>query len=907
MLSDGIIARADPRCGRRYNGRAVQCLSDDAVLDWIEGRLESPTIAAAEEHLEACEECRALVAAAASTPGDRAALLPPGTELGRYIILSVRGAGAMGVVYAAQDKELGRKVALKVLRTDGARQAAAEERILSQEALTLAKLSHPNVVTVYDVAILDGKLAIAMELVEGLTMREWLDERAHSPAEVLTLLLQAGAGLSAAHAVGIVHRDFKPDNVLIGSDGRARVGDFGLARHEAAGRDPAIPLAPLGPSLAGRVVGTPGYMAPEQLAALPVDARADVFAFCVAAWEAYFGARPFSGQTTTELATAIGAGAPPRRAWPLGVAAGVERGLRAGLAADRLARSATISAVLASLAAAHRRPRRIRTALAAVVLLVFLGVAQRYVRAPACDDSVAAWGDAWTPARRAKLTTALVATGRPRAAEIAARVTALFDRHASGWQDAHKQVCGARTRGTSSIVLADQQALCLARQRHETAAMAELLTRPEADNLDDIMTAALRLPDAGSCLRAPSLLLMMPPPRDPASLAALDRIEKTMGAAAAARSAHRWPECVAASQSSIAGAQKLGYAPLLAQAYLLLGHCIEYTDKLARAEASLHDAATAAQRGGDQRTLALAWTRLMFLAGYERRQFAESDQWARYARAVIDRLGDDDDLEYRWALNLGLVHSRSGAADVEALMIRARQAAERRFGTGSIEAQAAAGALANLYLDIGDPERALPIHRALLAAEKALSGPWHRGSITTLINITLELLMLKRHAEALVIAEELMALSQAQPGNWDDHWTRQTYASALRANGRSTEALEHDRAAASTCEKLLGEHWDCAFALAGHGLDLLALHRPREAVAPLEAAYRLRAHDEAPDPEMTMALAHALWESGGDRPRALQLGRAALRVQRRTTERAPTPVNREKLADINRWLVQVGA
>lgn len=663
-------------------------------------------------------------------------------------------------------------------------------------------------------------------------------------------------------------------------------------------------------SLAGHVVGTPGYMAPEQLAAQPSDARADVFSFCVVAWEAYFGARPFVGQNSSELLSAIAAGPPRRRAFPLSIAAGVERVLRSGLAVERLSRPSTIQAVLTALRAAHQRPRNIRVAIVSVCLMAVLaGALHQLQLAPPsrCDHGVAAWGDTWNAAQQHRLANAFAATGHPRAADVSARVGAIFDQQANAWRDAEQQVCVAREHGQSSTVLADQQSLCLARQRHETVALFELLLGANLKEVDDAITAALRLPGTEVCLRSPNLLTMTPPPRDHTSRLAIERIEKSLGAAAAAHSAQRWSTCVAASQSSIEAAQKLDYAPLLAQAKLQLARCIEYTGTLPQAEASLHDAATAAQRGGDQRTLAFAWTRLLFLVGYERRQFAESEQWARYARAVLDRLGNDDELEYGWALNLGLVHSRSGAHDGEVLIARAQKSAQQKFGVESLEAQSAASALANLYLDAGDAERALPIHRAQLAAERTRLGPLHRGSVTTLINLTLDLLMLEKPGEAMAMAEAVMTVSNAQPGNWDDHWARQTYASALRANGRITAALDEDRAAAATCRKLLGEHWDCAFALAGEGLDLLALHRPREAIAPLDAACQLRAHDEAPDPEMTMGLSHAIWEGGGDRQHARELARGAQKVQQRTVEKLPSSANRKILADIDKWLAQIGA
>ncbi len=222
--------------------------------------------------------------------------LERGAAVGRYVILDRIGAGGMGVVYAAYDPELDRRVALKLLRTD--RFAAPGHLRLLREAKALARLTHPNVVAVHDAGTFGDQVFVAMELVEGETLRQWLEAGARSWREVLDRLLAAGRGLAAAHAAGLVHRDFKPENVLLGRDGRVRVVDFGLAKALAdAAEEPAAPDS--GGELAspltewGAVLGTPAYMAPEQIRGIAADARSDQFSFCVALYEALYGERPF--------------------------------------------------------------------------------------------------------------------------------------------------------------------------------------------------------------------------------------------------------------------------------------------------------------------------------------------------------------------------------------------------------------------------------------------------------------------------------------------------------------------------------------------------------------------------------------------------------------------------------------
>jgi serine/threonine protein kinase len=224
----------------------TSCPDDDTLAALRDAALDAAERDALMVHLDACAECRAVVAAAAraSTP-DASPPREPGAVLGRYVILETVGAGAMGVVYAAYDPELGRKVALKLLRSDPFVSGAVSDpraRLL-REAQALAKLSHPNVITIHDVGTLDGEVFLAMEFVEQGTLRAWLRAEPRGFRAVLSLLVQAGEGLCAAHEAGLVHRDFKPDNVLVGADGRARVTDFGLVRFAAAPAEPLEELA----------------------------------------------------------------------------------------------------------------------------------------------------------------------------------------------------------------------------------------------------------------------------------------------------------------------------------------------------------------------------------------------------------------------------------------------------------------------------------------------------------------------------------------------------------------------------------------------------------------------------------------------------------------------------------------
>ncbi len=373
---------------------AEDCLSEDVVARFLEGNLEGAQLASAEAHMAGCRTCLRLVADAATSlrshddpeEEDGTPDLPPlvpGVEVGRYVILEPVGAGGMGRVYAARDPALDRKVALKLLHrhTTG---PELEARLL-REAKAMARLAHPAVIGVYDVGHYGEQLFIAMEFIDGGTVRQWLAAAPRPWREVLDVFVRAGRGLARAHASGIIHRDFKPDNVLVGKDGEVRVTDFGLALTAQDGAGDAIVAgaseeesrvdesAPL--TRTGMLVGTPAYMAPEQLDGRPADARSDLYGFCIALWEALYGERPFRSRTFKELQAEKKAGAPHVAASDRRVPAKLRRALLVGLRPRPEERYASMDALLVALERASRAPRATRLVGAAAFVVLAGGVA----------------------------------------------------------------------------------------------------------------------------------------------------------------------------------------------------------------------------------------------------------------------------------------------------------------------------------------------------------------------------------------------------------------------------------------------------------------------------------------------------------------------------------------------------
>jgi protein kinase-like protein len=331
---------------------------DETFMRLIEGTLPSDRVRELEAHCDGCSRCARTMSelARAGAPD------PPGWLGGRYQMLEPLGAGSTGVVFAALDAKLRRKVAIKRLRDgdgDGAAIDRRRDRFL-REAQLLASLSHPNVLTVHDVGGIDREVYVVTELVDGCPMSRWVRETEPRPdhRRIIDLYLQVGRGLSAAHHLNVVHRDVKPENILVARNGRVLIGDFGLAGLTGSTEGaPTTAGAPAPLTQTGAVLGTPAYMAPELHAGRPADPLSDQFAFCMSLYESLHGHRAFSGATAEEYVAAVRAA---RLALGTdGVPRAIDRVLAIGLSADPARRYPSLDALLDDLARVRdRRPLR---------------------------------------------------------------------------------------------------------------------------------------------------------------------------------------------------------------------------------------------------------------------------------------------------------------------------------------------------------------------------------------------------------------------------------------------------------------------------------------------------------------------------------------------------------------------
>ena len=580
---------------------------------------------------------------------------PPATRLTRiaqFVLLERIGTGGMGEVFAAFDDKLERRVAIKLVATRGSDDRARQR--LSREAQALARLSHPNVVTIYEVGTLpDDGLFIAMELVKGPTLREWQRSAQRTWREIVATYAEAGRGLAAAHQSGIVHRDFKPDNVLVGDDGRVRVADFGIAAAPVAAEPaPVAPAVVTGVTRVGdtrltaegRCSGTPGYMAPEQLAGTAVDARADQFSFCTALYEALHGALP-------GVPAPAAAQAHPR--W-------LSELLARGLSPEPSERFSTMDALLAELVRSRERNRR-RIAAAALGALAIAGAAvvllPRSEGPPPCPLATAELAGAWDAATRARSEAAVLGTGAPYAATAWATAGAALDRYSQRWLGAQQAACEAtQVRHVQSATLLERRMECLSARRRSLAAATDVLQHRPAEALDRPGELLASLGEVELCADTAVLLEQSSAdaarPASPADAQRRAAVRQQLASASAllavgdvagAQPVVAEAERLAAGPQATAGSGASGDGGLGAELGYLQGRLALARGDVAAASAALDRAVAEAVSSHDDELLADAWLGRAAAAAQSGLHPAEAAAWVSRAEAWIHRLGHGAD------------------------------------------------------------------------------------------------------------------------------------------------------------------------------------------------------------------------------------------------------------------------
>lgn len=710
-----------------------------------------------------------------------------GARVGRFVVLDRIGGGGMGVVLSAYDSQLDRRVAIKVLSLAGRRSGSGGDgqvRLL-REAQAMAKLSHPNVVVVHEVGTIGDEVFVAMEFVDGQTLTGWLAEEKRPWREIVDVFLQAGHGLAAAHAAGLIHRDFKPDNVLVGRDGRVRVTDFGLvattARDVEDSSDSAadsverLESLPLSVSLTqtGALLGTPLYMAPEQHRREHVTAAADQFSFCVALYEALYGERPYAATSYRALADSVNEGSiqePPKHSMvPAWIRNALLRGLRPN-PKDRFPTMAELIAELERDPVVSRR-RRLRVAggvgLAGVALAAVLMVRGQGTSHTVCSGAAEHLRGVWDEGVAAAAERSFKAIGRNYAEDVFARVDGILDEYARGWISMRTEACEAtRIRGEQSDRLMDLRMACLDRHAAKLAALTALFSgETDPDLVGEAVQAARALPPLAQCADVERLNAAVPPPEEAEERAQIAALEEQLDRSSSLESAGKFADAERIAASVVQHARPLEYAPLLAEALLLLGNVQMEMQSSDAAETTLAEAARAAARAKDDRRMAEALVALIHVRGAQQNHHAEALALRPAVDAAVARAGNDPVLRARTAMFLGTTLREQGHA------ARARELLERAVAIYSAEKGEDSLEVANALDELGlvvvwqaklDEGRAL--HERALEIRKRILGARHPAIARSLYHVGSTFHDQARYALAREYYERAMAIDVAAFG-----------------------------------------------------------------------------------------------------------------------------------------------
>ncbi|MEM9456757.1 MAG: serine/threonine-protein kinase [Myxococcota bacterium] len=774
----------------------------------------------------------------------RSAHLRAGDLVGRYVVLDRVGQGGMGVVFAAFDPGLDRKVALKLLHSDG----PDGRRRMLREAQMLAKLDDPNVITVHDVGEHAGRVFIAMEFVDGQTLTRWQQARERPMTEILAVYLRAGRGLAAAHDRGLVHRDFKPDNVMVDERERVRVMDFGLARSQEASSsrsdDHTIRLDPSW-SLAAtategeRGLGTPAYMSPEQWARRRTDARCDQFSFCVALFEALYGQRPFVGKTMAELAVCVLEGRLSVPRGMPGVPTWLDQTLRRGLAVEPDDRFASMHELLRVLSRGQVRRRRRLMGLGVAGLAV-LGTGTIWARAyaerrriAACQAEGARIDEVWSQEVAARVRGVFVATGISYAPASSDTVVSLIDRFARGWRDTKSAVClEAEVRETWDAGRYERASWCLDERWARLQALVAQMLAVDRSTIEHSVTASLELADVAPC-GDPVLLDRLAAPARQQRASALELYREIFRGLALGRSG-RLDEAFSSVQEAQHRARALGWPPLTAAALHAVGEVQQMQERYGDAEASLEEAFFEARAAGSEDVAAGVATSLVAVTGVELGRLDDGARWARHAELALDALGDSTALARAAMLShLGLVERRAGRyAEATERLGRALEIRASQLGEDHPTVAAALTSLGLVAWDDGRYDEAVQLQQRALEINEQSLGPGHPSVGLSLNNLAIVYESIGDYARAEVLGQRALGIFEAAygPEHSNVAMSLNNLGVVALALGRVAEARELHTRALGIWERVLGpDHPDVAQCLSNIAVTAAELGQYDEA------------------------------------------------------------------------------
>ncbi len=670
------------------------------------------------------------------------AILERGSSLGRYIVLHKLGEGGMGQVYAAYDPELDRRVAVKIRRFSSDHPESFSSR-LRQEGRALARLQHPNVVTVFDVGVADRRLFIATELVKGLTVDRWLQAEKRSWREVVDVFIEVGSGIAAAHAEGLVHRDIKPSNMMVSDQGRAQVLDFGIARDTELSEGSTIDLDALSrtglppgsaqPTQTGAVVGTPGFMAPEQRAGKKVGPAADIYSFCLCLHLALFRELPeerSSERNTPKTPAGVpaGGGAPTAGTPAAGAPAGLRRLVLSGLRQDPEKRPGSMAELIHDLRRFRHRGSRFRRWLAGVTIVALTATLwwtwQRSQTTP-CATISQRWDDVWNETRAQALGERFQQVDRPFAADVRKTVLAGLDRFGIQWTDNARQWCLAATDGSLSPELFDLRTDCLDLRLRAVDATVSLLEKNTDRLVSKAVTMIDELPAISECFDIRALRAPTPPPMSPQLRERLPILLQHQADARALWAAGDFDAAADTTARWVEGAKAVKHWPLTAEA--LHQRALIEDARLDKASAdTLVEATLAAAAGNHNRVIAESFVRLVKVAGLHLQDFERADRYAEQAASALRALGSPGDLQARLHHQMGINLRHQGRyADALDRLRRSLSWREEHLGKDHHTVAETLLSLGNVYDDLNDHGAARESLDRALAIQIRRLGPSH--------------------------------------------------------------------------------------------------------------------------------------------------------------------------------------
>lgn len=762
--------------------------------------------------------------------------LGAGQRLGRFVIERTLGAGGMGTVVAARDPDLDRLVAIKILHA-GTEDRARQQRLV-QEARAIARIRHPNVVVVHEIGEHEQRLFVVMELIEGASLRDWL-ATGPSSEEKLAVLAAAARGLAHAHAHGITHRDFKPENVMIDAEGHAKVVDFGIAELDSELREATV--AASGVTQSGEAIGTPPYMAPEQLRGEAVSPACDQFSWCVTLYEAFVGQRPERGPSLA----AIAAGAPPTTIdVPAILPARVRAVLVRGLAAAASERFASMDALLRELEPPARRrwPLAVAGGLA-VGVAITASVAALRGGADPCATGGARMAGAWGVPQRA----ALAGLGG-----FAPRVASALDDRAATWTASYGAVCTSAASPART-----QRMTCLDDALASTRAFVRFWSAPPAGaEPSRVIGSVAALADPRACET------VEPTPDAPARTPLEDALYARLAEASVARSANAWERSVEIAHAVADDAIAVHSDRVLAKARIISGDALGFLLKLEDGERELREAVDAAARSKEDLLAAHAWGTLIVHIGVHEHEPAKALILAPAARAAVARLGGTNrEAELRLHLDLARVMFQAG--DVAGARAEGEQAvaivdapprvSDKLVGEAHFE-------LAVALLELREREQATKhLERALEAQQRAY-GADHPAVAQTLQHLGLAKSDGGDHAAALALLDRARTAYEASIGAAHPLYasTLEDIATVQRRLGRFAEAEANMQREVDT---LLAAYGPAHPLTVGARARFGALVRERDvprAITLLEEAAASAAPAETVEAQLELARAYAV-------------------------------------------------